>query len=348
MGNYSQCLKIFLGYDKSYLSKDEIKIDLIKSNQKFSEILEKMNNFNSTKFFYFLSKINFKNYSTDELMFIYNAFDNNYKEKYDDKRINCPLNIIKKIYSIFPKANYCINVNNKLLRYLFKTDLLLGAYSITYDIEKNNNIFKTNNIYFNLTNDLCIKIIKEILSDIIKNNMRYKYLIDALKQTNNKKNELDFHNIEDEEIMIVSKMINDLYRITSESSFNEKYPNNKQSLNLFQKFFDLLGTTPKEIINDNYYNCRIITQIIKYGTIKETSLNYKCLNSISDIFNNNTSKINEISILINEIMTNYKELITNKKEYINSKYYFFKQMKISSQIKENIYNSLLEKIYLST
>ena len=73
----------------------------------------------------------------------------------------------------------------------------------------------------------------------------------------------------------------------------------------------------------------------------------KCLSSISNIFNNNSSKINDISVLINETLTNYKALISNKKEYINSKYYFFKQMKISAQVKENIYNSTLEKIYLS-
>ena len=116
---------------------------------------------------------------------------------------------------------------------------------------------------------------------------------------------------------------------------------------MFKKIFYSLGITPKNNIKDNYYNCRIIAQIIKYGNIKEDSLDYKCLSCISDIFNNNISKINNISILINEIMTNYKELITNKKEYINSKYFYFKQMKISSQTNENIYNSILEKIYLS-
>jgi hypothetical protein len=91
----------------------------------------------------------------------------------------------------------------------------------------------------------------------------------------------------------------------------------------------------------------MIIQIIKYGKINTDSLNYKCLSTLSDIFNNNSSKIHEISILINETLNNYKELISNKKEYINSKYYFFKQMKISAAVKENIYNSILEKIYLS-
>ena len=69
--------------------------------------------------------------------------------------------------------------------------------------------------------------------------------------------------------------------------------------------------------------------------------------SLGEIFNNKTSKINEISILINNTLTNYKELISNKDEYINSKYYYFNSMKISYLSNENLYNSTLEKIYLS-
>jgi hypothetical protein len=71
------------------------------------------------------------------------------------------------------------------------------------------------------------------------------------------------------------------------------------------------------------------------------------LASLGTIFNNKTSKINEISILINNTLTNYKELISNKDEYINSKYYYFNSMKISYILNENLYNSTLEKIYLS-
>ena len=352
--NYSQYLKIFIGYDQSYTSKDTnaiINITAISKNLGVSKILEKIkiNSICTAKYLYFLSMFNIKNYSNDEIMFIYSAFDCNYKEVYDDKNINRPLNIIKNIFSVFPKANYYINVNNKLLKYLLKNDILIGASSIIFNVNKNNNnnIFKSNNIYFNLTNDICIKIVKELLYDIINKNIQYKYLMNILKKSNNKSDEFDYNFIEDNELILISKMINDLYNIPSESSFNEKYQNNQENLDMFKKIFYLLGITPKKIIKDNYYNCRIITQVIKYGNIKDDSLNYKCLSCISDIFNNNNSKINDISILINEIMTNYKELITNKKEYINSKYYFFKQMKISSQTKENIYNSILEKIYLS-
>jgi hypothetical protein len=234
---------------------------------------------------------------------------------------------------------------------LFKNDILIGASSIIYLTEKNqnnNNEYKENSLYFNLTNVLCVKIIKEILCDIINKNMQYKYLMNIIKKAKkNKSDEFDYNCIAEDELISISNMINDLYNIASESSFNEKYKNNEQNYVMFKKIFYSLGITPKNNIKDNYYNCRIIAQIIKYGNIKEDSLDYKCLSCISDIFNNNISKINNISILINEIMTNYKELITNKKEYINSKYFYFKQMKISSQTNENIYNSILEKIYLS-
>jgi hypothetical protein len=348
--NYSQYLKIFTGYGQSYIDKDT-NISIINNNEEISKILENKNNLYSAKYLYFLSLSNIKNYSNDELMFIYNIFDSNYKEIYDDKNINRPLNIIKNIYSVFPKANYYINTNNKLLKYLFKNDILIGASSIIYQTEKNqnnNNEYKENSLYFNLTNVLCVKIIKEILCDIINKNMQYKYLMNIIKKAKKtKSDEFDYNCIAEDELISISNMINDLYNIASESSFNEKYKNNEQNYAMFKKIFYSLGITPKNNIKDNYYNCRIIAQIIKYGNIKEDSLDYKCLSCISDIFNNNISKINNISILINEIMTNYKELITNKKEYINSKYFYFKQMKISSQTNENIYNSILEKIYLS-
>ena len=148
-------------------------------------------------------------------------------------------------------------------------------------------------------------------------------------------------------MILISKMINDVYNIKSEYTFNELYQNNQQSLSIFKKLFFLLTIENKVSLKDNYYNCRVIIQLLKYGEIREESLIYKCLYSISDTFKNNSSKINEISILINETLTNYKELISNKKEYINSKYFFFNQIHILSNSKEDIYNSILEKIYLS-
>ena len=344
--NYSQCLKIFSGYETTYNSLN-INKAIINNNEKVSKILEKINNIFLNKYLYVLSKINIMNYSKDELMFIYHMIDMDYKENYNEKNINHPMDIIQDIYNIFPKSNYYININNKLLIYLFKNKILAGASSINFNIEKNNIYFTSNNIFINLSNDLCNMIIKEIISSLIKNNMKYKYLLKILKLPNNKDEDINYNYLEENEIILLSKMINDIYNIPSEFSFNEKYQNNPQSLSLFEKLFYLLGIQNKYLKKDNYYNCRIIIQFLKYGEIKEEKLNYKCLSTISEIFNNNASKINDISILINETLTNYKDLISNKKEYINSKYYFFRQIIISSNLKENIYNSILEKIYLS-
>ena len=78
--NYSQYLKIFSGYDKSYINKDT-NMALLSNNEKISKILEKVNSLYLAKYLYFLSMIDINNYSSDELIFIYNAFDINYKRK---------------------------------------------------------------------------------------------------------------------------------------------------------------------------------------------------------------------------------------------------------------------------
>ena len=338
-------MKFFFGYDQNYINQN-INIAVLSNSERISKILEKVNSLYLTKYLYILSKMDINNYTNDELMFIYNMIDINFKEKYNEKNINHPLNIIKNIYNIFPKSNYFININNNLLIYLFKNKILNGASSINFNKEYKDIIFKSNNIFFNLSNDICIKIIKEFLMHLVKNAMQYKYLLNTL---NNNKNYFDYNYIGENEIILISKMINDIYNIPSETSFNEKYQNNQETLSIFKKLVYLIGLSNIKLLNDNYYNCRMIIQFLKYENIKEESLNYKCLSSISDIdiLKNNSSKINDISILINETLTNYKELISNKKEYVNSKYFYFKQIKISSNTKENIYNSLLEKIYLS-
>ena len=343
-------LKIFLGYDNSYVNQN-IHMTSLNNNEKAKKVIEKANHLYLTKYLYILSIIDIKNYSIDELMFLYSIFDIDYKEIYNVNCITHPLDMIKKISNIFPKANYYINSKNKLLMYYIKNKILIGVNSINCNIEKDNIKSKSNNIFLNLSNDLCTKIIHGILLNIIKNNMQYKYLSKLIKLSNNSRNnqidEIEHHSIDDTELNLISKMINDIYNIPSESSFNEKYQNSQQITDIFTKIFNTLDLPKRKILNDNYYNCRLVIQYIKYENIKEDSLDYKCLSSISDIFKDNTSKIKDISILINETLTNYKELISNKKEYINSKYYFFKQMKISAKVKENIYNSTLEKIYLS-
>ena len=345
--NSTKNLKIFSGYDKLYINQN-IQMNILKRNEKISKIIGKVSNLFVTKYLYALSKIDFNNYSYDELLFIYHSLDSESKEIYIEKNIHRPLKIIKDIANIFPKAKYYINLdNNKLLKHLFINKILIGVDSINFNEDNKNIIFKSNNIFLNLSEEICIKIFSEILSDEIKYSMLCQHLKTLLKMPNNDNEENEYNYITDDECILLSKMICDIYNISSETSYNEKYQSSQQALSVFKKLFYLLGISQDKAINDNYYNCRIIIQFIKYGSIKEDSLNYKCLSSISDIFNKNSSKINDISILINETLTNYKELISNKNEFINTKYYYFKQMKISAQMKENIYNSILEKIYLS-
>ena len=344
--NHSESLKIFSGYDKTY-SNQNMNTSIMNKKENISPILEKVNKLFLSKYLYILSNINISLYSIDELKFIYNMLDDDYNEIYNENNIIHPLNLIKNIYNIFPKANYYINTNNKLLTYLLKNKILNGASSINFNSDKKDIIFKSNNIFLNISSDISIQIIKEMISSIIQNNIKYKYLKNLIKTSDNNKEDSNINFIEETELFLVSKMINDIYNIPSEVSFNEKYQNNQQSSLIFKNLFYFMEIPSKLLLNDNYFNCRIIIQFLKYGEIKEESLNYKCLSAISNIFKNNSSKINDISILINETLTNYKELISNKNEYINSKYYFFKQMKISASINENIYNSILEKIYLS-
>ena len=342
--NHSQTLKIFVGYDMSY-NEQNINMTFVNENANIPKILEKINRNFVKKYLNFLYNIDTKNFSNGEFIFIYKAIDINYKEKIDIKNIKKPLNLIKNIYKSAPKANYYINVNNNLIKYLLKNQILIGVSSINFNIEIKEINYYTNNIYLNITSEMCIEIISEILSDLIKSSLRNKYLMNIIK-TSSKQNGLE-NNIEEDEINLISNMVNDIYNITSETAFLEKYKNTPNYFSVFKKFFFLLEIPDTYITNDNYLNSRMIIQLIKYGKINHDSLNYKCLSTLSDIFNNNSSKIHEISILINETLNNYKELISNKKEYINSKYYFFKQMKIAAAVKENIYNSILEKIYLS-
>ena len=297
------------------------------------------------KYVEFLNNNYINNLSDDELMYIYQSIDINFKEKIDMKKITRPLDIIKNIYRTAPKANYYINVKNSLIKYLLKNQILLGVSSIKYNIEIKDINYNSNNIYLTIDNEMCIKIISESILNLIKISLRNKYLLNIIKSST-KQNEIG-NFIEEDEINLISTMVNDIYNIPSETSFLEKYQNTPNYFSVFKKLFSLLEIPDTYITNDNYLNSRMIIQIIKYGKINQDSLNYKCLSTLSDIFNNNSSKIHEISILINETLNNYKELISNKKEYINSKYYFFKQMKISAALKENIYNSILEKIYLS-
>ena len=342
--NQSQILKIFVGFDMSY-NEQNINMNFVNKNENISKFIEKINRIYIKKFIDFLHNINTKNLTKDDLNFIYKSIDANYKENIDTKKITSILDLIKGIYKAAPKANYYINVNNNLIKYLLKNQILLGVSSLNYNIEMKNINYKSNNIYLNINNDMCIKIISEVLFNLTRESLRNIYLVNIIKS--NEKHIDEDYLIEEEEINLISTMVNDIYNIPSETAFLEKYQNNPNYFSVFKKIFNLFQIQDINITNDNYINSRMIIQLIKYGKINKESLNYKCLSTLSDLFNNNSSKIHEISILINETLNNYKELISNKKEYINSKYYFFKQMKISAALKENIYNSILEKIYLS-
>ena len=350
-------LKIFLGYNDP-VGKE--KYEYIYSSEKIKEFVKKIeNNLILNKFLYSLSFYDIGNLSVQEIIFIYNSLIKNSKENYDIKFIQNPLNMIKTLYKAFPKANYFINLgNNKLLIYIFKNQLFKECdliFDIDNSFKEDKNNLSTNNIYLDLNkNEIKIKLIFDILKDLIETNKNTLSLLYKLNSNNNEYKIKEINNkimnhIEDKELVIISNMLNDIYSIQSEEIFREKYPNNSKYFEYFTKLFSLFDINDNNVnnINDNYYNSRLLIQYLKYKKIKEDSLKFKTLASLGSIFNNKTSKINEISILINNTLTNYKELISNKDEYINSKYYYFNSMKISYILNENLYNSTLEKIYLS-
>ncbi len=358
-GGVNDSMKVFIGYNDMF---DDHKYQSVSSNEKIKEFITKIDKSIISKFLYLLSFFDINNLSIHEIVFIYNSINKNSKEVYDIKYIQNPLNMIKIIYKALPKANYYLKVDsNKLLTYLFESQIFKG--SNVYFTEKTNS--NSNNVYLDLSkNEIKVKLINAIIKELIenkklifsllyklkKNNNRNKIIEDD-DNNNNKNNEITkkINNyIDEKELLFISNMLNDIYSIQSEEIFREKYPNNSKNYEIFLKIFEIFEIVQTNNgINDNYYNCRLLIQYLKYKYIKEDSLKFKTMTSLGTIFNNKTSKINEISILINNTLTNYKELISNKDEYINSKYYYFNSMKISYILNENLYNSTLEKIYLS-
>ncbi len=349
--NMENKLKIFVGYNDSF---DDYKYENIFSIEKIKDFMKKIeNNLIQNKLLYLLSFYDIGNLSIHEIIFLYNSLNKNSKEIYDIKFIQNPLNMIKTLYKAFPKANYYINLgNNKLLIYIFQNQLFKEC-TIYINSDINKNITSSNNIYLDLNkNEIRIKLIFDFVKDLIETNkttLNLLYKLNNDDDTFKKINTKLINYIEEKELVIISNMLNDIYSIQSEGIFREKYPNNIKYYEYFTKilnFFDINNIEGTNI-NDNYYNSRLLIQYLKYKKIKKDSLKYKTLASLGTIFNNKSSKINEISILINNTLTNYKELISNKDEYINSKYYYFNSMKISYLLNENLYNSTLEKIYLS-
>ena len=350
--NTNDSLKVFIGYNDMF---DDHKHQSLYSNEKIKEFISKIDKKNINKFLYLLSFFEINNLSIHEKIFIYNSINKNSKEVYDIKYIQNPLNMVKTIYKALPKANYYLKLeSNNLLKFLFENKIFKGTNIYFTETVKSN----ANNVYLDLSkNEIKIKLINEIMKDLIENKKLTFSLLYKLK--NNIKNNDDEENIneyskklnnylDEKELLFISNMLNDIYSIQSEEIFREKYPNNTKNYDIFLKIFNIFEINQsKNGINDNYYNSRLLIHYLKYKDIKEDSLQFKTLTSLGTIFNNKTSKINEISILINNTLTNYKELISNKDEYINSKYYYFNSMKISYILNENLYNSTLEKIYLS-
>ena len=350
--NTNDTLKVFIGYNDMF---DDHKYQSLYSNEKIKEFISKIDKKNINKFLYLLSFFDINNLSIHEIIFIYNSINKNSKEVYDIKYIQNPLNMVKTIYKALPKANYYLKLeSNNLLKFLFENKIFKGTNIYFTETV----ISKSNNVYLDLSqNEIKIKLINEIMKDLIENKKLTFSLLYKLK--NNIKNNDDEENIneyskklnnyiDEKELLFISNMLNDIYSIQSEEIFREKYPNNTKNYDIFLKIFNIFEINQsKNGINDNYYNSRLLIHYLKYKDIKEDSLKFKTLTSLGTIFNNKTSKINEISILINNTLTNYKELISNKDEYINSKYYYFNSMKISYILNENLYNSTLEKIYLS-
>jgi hypothetical protein len=279
--NHSQTMKVFAGYDISYIDQN-INMNSINNNEIISKIIEKIDRNLVKKYLEFLNNNYINNLSDDELMYIYQSIDINFKEKIDMKKITRPLDIIKNIYRTAPKANYYINVKNSLIKYLLKNQILSGVSSIKYNIEIKDINYNSNNIYLTIDNEMCIKIISESILNLIKISLRNKYLLNIIKSST-KINEIG-NFIEEDEINLISTMVNDIYNIPSETSFLEKYQNTPNYFSVFKKLFSLLEIPDTYITNDNYLNSRMIIQIIKYGKINHDSLNYKCLSTLSDIF----------------------------------------------------------------
>ena len=350
--NINDTLKLFIGYNDMF---EDHKFLSLLSNDKIKEIINRLDKNIINKFLYVLSFFDIKNLSIQEIIFIYNSINKNSKEVYDIKYIQNPLYMIKIIYKALPKAKYLIKLdNNKLLIFLFKNHIFKNS-NVFFEKKQN----YSNYVYLDLNEkEIKIKIINEILTKMIENKKltfsllyKVKNIKEKEKEKENNNNELNkkINNyIDEKELLLISAMLNDIYSIQSEEIFREKYPNNTKNYEIFNKIFEIFEINQKNNgINDNYYNSRLLIHYLKYKNIKEDSLKYKTLTSLGTIFNNKISKINEISILINNALTNYKELISNKDEYINSKYYYFNSMKISYILNENLYNSTLEKIYLS-
>ena len=249
--NNNDNLKLFIGYNDMF---EDHKFLSLLSNEKIKEIMNKLDKSIINKFLYVLSSFDIKNLSIQEIIFIYNSINRNSKEVYDIKYIQNPLYMIKIIYKALPKANYHIKIdNNKLLIFLFKNQIFKN--SNVYFEEKINNY--SNNVYLDLSEkEIKIKIINEILTEMIENkkltfNLLYKLKNLKEKERNNNNNNSNELNkkinnyIDEKELLLISTMLNDIYSIQSEEIFREKYPHNSKNFEIFKKIYEIFEINQK-------------------------------------------------------------------------------------------------------
>ena len=318
-------LKIFIGYNTLDRNINEIHIQ----NESIKKFIKNINDDKEIKkFIFLLSKFTNYNFTDDELNYLYKIFNRNYNSKEINYQ-NIPdiQMLLKEIEKNFPKEEYCILTDNKLIKYLCKYDIFSNSKLIFSDNKKNSFIFEMD------SKEFCIQFLYQLLSKIFNS----KIILTQIKS----KEQI---NITKEEINKLINMIYDFYKIKSEFKFSEKYPNNSQNLSIFKKVFDLISIETKSQ-NISFLTISLINYIKNKKYLKN-KINYQSYSSLSDIFSNNPNKLKEITMIIDNTLTNYKNLISDQKEFINSKYFY---IKFIENLKDNkdILNEILEEVHLS-
>ena len=319
-------IKLFIGYNISDRNLIEINIQNETSKKFIKNIKE---SFNKDNFVYFISQLNNYNINIDELNYIYKIFNRNSNNIINYENIPDFQIILKKIYEYYPKEEYCIISDNKLIKYLCKYDLFPNS-KITFS-DNNKNSF-----YINMdSKEFCNQYIYQLLLKILKSKIIFRQLDDSQNQIN----------ISKEELMKIINMIYDYYKIESEFKFSEKYPSNSQNLSIYIKIFDLLQIENK-IQNTSFCTILLINYIKNNQSNLNNKISYQSYSSLSEIFSNNPNKLKEITMVIDNTLTNYKNLISDQDEFINSKFFYIKFINNVKESKD-ILNEVLEEVHLS-
>ena len=319
-------LKIFIGYN---ISDRTINMNILKNEMINNFIKNIKDQYSKNQFIYFISQLHNYNFNNDELNYIYRIFNRKYnsKNEINYNHISNIEMILKNIYQYYPKENYCIISENKLIKYICKYELFPNSNITFFDNKKNS-------FYFDMdSKEFCIEFIYQLLLKIFKSKIIVKKL--------SSEKEIEISN---EEINKISNMIYDFYKIESEFKFIEKYPNNTQYISIFKNIFEILQIECQNQ-NTSFYTITLINYI-KNKKNSQRKTNYQSYSSLSNIFSNNPNKLNELTMIIDNTLTNYKNLISDQNEFINSKYFY---IKFINNIKESkdILNEVLEEVHLS-